>query len=114
MAELSSAELSVFQISWDPRFSYDEPGFARIIVRVRDLDNKINVVNKVITMNGNVPGGINQFDLEDEFSSVALPAGKYRLIIRAIANDDANNEQVEDSLSVAFMEVEGRIVENAP
>ena len=92
--------------------SRDEPGYARVIVRVRDLDNKVNVVNKVITMNGYVPGGINQVDLEDEYSSVALPAGRYRLIVRAISNDVANNEQVEDSLAVAFMEVEGRIVED--
>ena len=92
--------------------SRDEPGYARVIVRVRDLDNKVNVVNKVITMNGYVPGGINQVDLEDEFSNVSLPAGKYRLIVRAISNDVANNEQVEDSLAVAFMEVEGRIVED--
>jgi hypothetical protein len=92
--------------------SYDEPGFAQVLVRVRDLDNAVNVVNKVITMNGDIPGGIKQVNLEDEFASVALPAGRYRLILRVIANDDANNEQVEDSLAVAFMEVEGRLVED--
>ncbi len=94
--------------------SRDVPGFAQVFVRVRDLNANRNVINEVVTMNGYVPNasGLIQIDLEDEFSQIALPAGRYRLIISAASNDSAFAEQVEGSLAVAFFEVEGNITEN--
>ena len=92
--------------------SRDDHAFARVIVRVRDLDNRVNVVNKVITLNGQVPV-TSEVDLEDEFSNVALSAGRYRLIIRAFSDDTAVEEEVAGSLAVGYLEVEGRITEQA-
>lgn len=90
--------------------SYDRPGWARVIVRLRDLTNGGNVINKVITLNGAVPNN-NVADLENLFPSVALQPGRYRLIIRALSRDDANYEQVAGSMAVGYLEVEGRITE---
>lgn len=92
--------------------SQDRPGFARVIVRLRSLDTNTNVINKVITLNGSVPSN-NVVDLEDQFSSTQLDSGRYRLIIRALARDDANYEEVAGSLAVGYLEVEGRITEQS-
>ena len=91
--------------------SQDDPGFARVIVRLRDMINGGNVINKVITLNGSVPNN-NVADLEELFPNVALQPGRYRLIIRAIARDDAVYEEVAGSMAVGYLEVEGRISEH--
>ncbi len=90
--------------------SHDEPGFARVIVRLQDLTHGGNVLNKVITMNGSVPRK-NVADLQDLFPSVELHPGRYRLTVRAISSDGANNAEVAGSMAVGYLEVEGRIIE---
>lgn len=95
------------------QIAYDTPGFAQVFVRLRDLDQNRNVFNKSITMNGNPPVN-NEFVLESSFANVPLPAGRYRLIVQATSRDNAVNEEVAGSLAVAFLEVEGRVVEQGP
>lgn len=92
-------------------YAHDVPGFARVFVRVRNLDTNTNVVNKVVTMNGYIgnPDGYIQVDIGDEIGEISLPAGNYRLIINATSNDQAVNEQVGGAVAVAFFEVEGNI-----
>jgi hypothetical protein len=92
-------------------YAHDVPGFARVFVRIRDLDNNQNVVNKVVTMDGYIgnTNGYIQVDLADELGQISLPAGNYRLIINATSDDEAVNEQLSGSVAVAFFEVEGNI-----
>lgn len=91
--------------------SRDDNGTARAIVRLRDLTNGGNVINKVIKLNGSVPSN-NVADLEDLFPSTELQPGRYRLIVRAISGDNADYEEVAGSMAVGYLEVEGRITEN--
>lgn len=92
-------------------YAHDVPGYARVFVRIRNLDNNTNVVNKVVTMDGYIgnANGLIQVDIADELGSVSLPSGNYRLIFNATSNDQAINEQVGGAVAVAFFEVEGNI-----
>lgn len=90
--------------------SRDTPGSARALVRVVDRGTGTTVYRKTVSMNGDVPGGIDEFEFEGE--GINLSAGDYRLIIRATADDVAIYDQVNFSLANAFIELEGYVEED--
>ena len=92
-------------------FSFDEPGFARVVVRVRNLDTRTNVVRRVVRMNGRIGDGqtIEEFAFEGEDAVIELPeAGRYQLLVNARADDMEDGER-QGSLAVSFFELEGQI-----